>query len=220
MELITFTSITRDPTRVVRVMRLKLNEYYQIGERWYSKDELCWSPINRRSGMKWKDLYKIGISGSRRFTNPDLVGQYLEGYLRRHFDSIEDVVLLFGDAIGVDIAVERYCLRRGIKFLKLPARWLELDKSAGPIRNQYIVDLSNELLAFWDGISPGTKGTIRKAKRRGIPYKVFSVDKLRRILKVEPPVRIKVPKHASNRTAKRMAQWVRDANLKNFFTGE
>jgi len=133
---------------------------------------------------------------------------WLDKYIRTSFEATEDVVVITGGAIGVDLAVESYCERVGIMNLKIAARWLELGEvirrvpysermqrnPAGLIRNRHIIDLADEFYAFWDGESPGTAHAIKCAKKKsGMIQKVFSVKTLRRELGIRPPRRIKLP---------------------------
>ncbi len=54
------------------------------------------------------------------------------------------------------------------------ADWLQYGKAAGAIRNRVMLDANPDLvLAFWDGVSPGTKDTINEAERRGIPVEIL-----------------------------------------------
>lgn len=163
--------------------------------------------------MKWKELYKLGVTGSRKFPNPSNVVQYLERYIAKNFESTEDVVIITGNALGVDTEVEMMCVRRGIKNLIVNARWLELSVVAGPRRNEHIVALSNSILAFWDGSSKGTKDCIDKARLAGKEITVFSNADLIKELNVKPPVEIIVPKTASNKIAHRMREFVDDADI-------
>jgi len=152
--------------------------------------------------MRWKNLTKIIVCGSRKFKESDLAAAYMDRYIRRNFESTEDVVLLTGGAFGVDDAIERYCIRRGIKNFIFNARWNELAPSegvnpAGFIRNQHMVDLGQLCFAFWDGLSGGTMDTVRKAKRKGIPTKVIKVARLRKILGIKAPATLKIPNGTS-----------------------
>jgi hypothetical protein len=167
--------------------------------------------------MKWKDIYKIGVTGSRKFGNPSNAVQYIEQYIKKNFESTEDVVIITGGAIGVDAAIELMCMRRGIKNLIVYARWLELELVAGPRRNQHIVDMSNEVLAFWDGQSRGTKDCIQRVKKSGKEYKVFSNSDLIKLLRIKPPVSIVVPRHVTNTTAHKIRDLVDQADLTGFF---
>jgi len=53
------------------------------------------------------------------------------------------------------------------------ADWEAFGKAAGQIRNQKVVDDCEKLVAFWDGVSPGTKGAISMASKAGKLEKVF-----------------------------------------------
>lgn len=163
--------------------------------------------------MRWSKLRKIAVCGSRKFEEQDLATQYIDQYIRKNFKSTEDVVIITGGAVGVDAAIERYCFRRGIKNLIVHARWLELELVAGPRRNGHIVDLADQVFAFWNYKSTGTKDTITKTKERGKPCKVIGVKKLRKILKVKPPAKIYIPRKTSTRDAKRIRELVMDANF-------
>jgi hypothetical protein len=168
--------------------------------------------------MRWKDLTKIAISGSRKFEEPDLAAAYIDRYIRRNFESIEDVVLLTGGAPGVDDAIERYCIRRGVMNFVFYARWNELappygKNPAGVIRNQHIIDLAQEFFAFWDGNSPGTRDAINRAKAKGIPIKILQVERVRRILKIKPPSKLIVPNGVSPSLVRRIIRKDSISNL-------
>lgn len=167
--------------------------------------------------MRWKDLTKIAVSGSRRFPEKDLVTQYLDDYIRKNFESTEDVVIITGGAIGVDGAVELYCMRRGIKNLVIHARWLELERSAGPHRNVHIINLADEFFGFWDGKSEGTKNAIDLAKKKGIVTKILGPKGLRKALGVKPPVKIIIPNRTRTSDAHKMRELVAAADIKDLF---
>ena len=54
-----------------------------------------------------------------------------------------------------------------------PAATKRYSNPAGMIRNGEIVRLSDEVIAFWDGKSSGTRDTIQKAKAAGKSVRVF-----------------------------------------------
>ena len=47
-------------------------------------------------------------------------------------------------------------------------------KRAGILRNINMVNLTDEVIAFWDGTSAGTQFTITYAKERNKPIKVIT----------------------------------------------
>jgi hypothetical protein len=111
------------------------------------------------------------------------------------------------------------CIRLGLKNLSIPARWLSFDKAAGMIRNQYIVDLSNEMLAFWAGPginSPGTLGTIQLAKKSDKHLQVLQPKIMMKDLGYRPTY-IHLPPKIKTRDAHNIRKLVKDAKLENLF---
>lgn len=82
-------------------------------------------------------------------------------------------VVITGGARGVDITAETAAKKRGLEVMVHLADWETFGKAAGHIRNQKVVDDCDKLVAFWDGSSPGTKGTISLASKAGKLEKVF-----------------------------------------------
>lgn len=72
---------------------------------------------------------------------------------------------------GVDGFAKAWALDRGHEYIPCPPKaWVAKELFA---RNQVIVDRSNCIVAFWDGESPGTRDTLKKAKAVG--KQVFDV---------------------------------------------
>jgi YspA, cpYpsA-related SLOG family len=87
------------------------------------------------------------------------------GAIADRLSTIPADVIISGGATGVDAAAKRYALRYCIPYVEYPADWKNLGLRAGPIRNQQIVDDCTHLIAFWDGKSRGTQGSIKLARR-------------------------------------------------------
>ena len=103
---------------------------------------------------------KLGIVGSRTFNDYDKLKQVLSEKL--------PFVLISGGAEGADSLAERFADENKLeKVIHLP-NWNGEGKAAGFIRNARIVEDCDELVAFWDGVSRGTRDTIRKARKKGI----------------------------------------------------
>lgn len=101
--------------------------------------------------------------GSRTFSRLDLVTDTVKNLGR--------CVIISGGAEGVDITAEEEARRLGYPepVVYLP-NWKQHKRAAGMIRNRTIVEDSDGLVVFWDGVSPGTRGTIELAKKAGKPY--------------------------------------------------
>ena len=108
---------------------------------------------------------KIAVVGSREFTRLEEVRQFV-------FEQERDTVIVSGGAIGVDkVATETAAFYSMPYEVHLPD-WTKHGRSAGVIRNQIIVDAADEVVAFWDGKSRGTKHTIDYARLRRKPLRV------------------------------------------------
>lgn len=108
---------------------------------------------------------KIAIVGSRNLKIEDL-GQFLP-------QGVTEIVS--GGARGIDTCAAEYAKRNG---LKLTVFWPEYKKfgRAAPIeRNIKIVDYADSVIAFWDGMSKGTKFVIEECRRKGKSIRVFSL---------------------------------------------
>lgn len=88
----------------------------------------------------------------------------------------EPETIVHGDARGVDSIADRYARSRNIDRDVHPIPewvWEEVGATAGPMRNGYMVEQSDAVVAIWDGESTGTKDTLKQAETAGCPiYKV------------------------------------------------
>lgn len=64
---------------------------------------------------------------------------------------------------------EQYARAAGLPIERYSADWERYGKGAGPIRNQYMVDKADAMLALWDGVSRGTADTIQRAIDKKLP---------------------------------------------------
>lgn len=73
-------------------------------------------------------------------------------------------LIVSGGAIGADKLAEEFSEEFDIPKKIFKPEWEKYGKSAGFIRNKKIVEASDIIFAFWDGISKGTKSTINLAR--------------------------------------------------------
>lgn len=103
------------------------------------------------------------VVGSRGY--PDLL------QVRSFVDDLpSNTVVVSGGAQGVDRVAATAARKRGLAVLELSAPWSCDSKRAGFIRNCWLLELlppNQQVRAFWDGSSPGTRMMIRIAKGRG-----------------------------------------------------
>ena len=117
---------------------------------------------------------KLGIIGSRSFTNyEDLRNEILSYYDVSNIDYV-----VSGGAYGADQLGERFAKEFNIPVMIFEADWNTYGESAGFIRNQIIIDSSDEIIAFWDGSSPGTSDSINIAIKIFKPINIIDINNI------------------------------------------
>ena len=110
---------------------------------------------------------RVAIVGSRHFSEPDRVTEYVNGLPAR-------ASIITGSASGVDAAATKAARARGLGVQVMPASFDEMsDASRSAARNQRLVDACDVLVAFWDGTSKGTRATVERALDAGKEVHVF-----------------------------------------------
>lgn len=100
---------------------------------------------------------KTIIAGSRSITDANRLYPILDN----HLDTITEVVC--GYASGPDSIGAQWAIDRHIPISDFPAAWRPngvFDRSAGYKRNVLMGQYADQLIAFWDGESRGTKHMI------------------------------------------------------------
>lgn len=112
---------------------------------------------------------KIAIVGSRNYPDLEVVRQFVR-------EQPTTTCIVSGGAKGVDRAAEDEARRRGLEVEIHFPDWDVHGKSAGFIRNRAIVESADEVVAFWDGTSRGTKHSIDLAHKAGKPVRVIQSE--------------------------------------------
>jgi hypothetical protein len=111
-------------------------------------------------------MTRIAIVGSREYAATEKIEQFV-------WNLRPDTVIVSGGDRGVDRTAEQAARRRGLRTLIFRAEWTKYGKRAGSMRNELIVDNADEVVAFWDGWSPGTADTIRRARAARKPVRIM-----------------------------------------------
>jgi hypothetical protein len=118
----------------------------------------------------------ILVCGSRRFRGYRLVVEVVEA-----FDP--ETVVISGGAEGPDRWAASAASKCGMHVAVVRPLWHRYGKAAGHRRNAAMMRLSpSHVVAFWDGASAGTKGTIDLARAAGIPTTVYAEDGSSRLI--------------------------------------
>ena len=84
--------------------------------------------------------------------------------------------IISGGAKGIDTLAEKYADEHNIPKLIIKPEYEKYGIAAPLKRNEIIVDISDMVIAIWDGQSRGTKFVIDNCKQRGVPVTVFVVN--------------------------------------------
>ncbi len=140
--------------------------------------------------------YHLVISGGRRFTNyAAFFGVLAEHILTLSGKGIqaERIVIVEGGAPGTDALAKRFAESiDGLRHRQFPAAWGNLDApgavirrtrdgrpynaKAGHDRNLAMRVIAQEVIAFWDGISPGTGEMVKACEKAKIPLTLISYN--------------------------------------------
>lgn len=102
---------------------------------------------------------KLAVVGSRSIKAYDLSSLIPE----------ETTEIISGGAVGVDTLAEQYARRHNLKLTVFLPEYDLYGRRAPFIRNRFIVEECDEVLALWDGISRGTMFTVGYAEKIGKP---------------------------------------------------
>ena len=110
---------------------------------------------------------KVAVIGSR-----SLSVENLEQYLPENTEEI-----VSGGARGIDDCARDYALTHHLKLKEFTPDYHLYGRSAPLKRNIQIIEYADFVIAFWDGMSRGTKFTIGQCKKLGRAHKVYIVEK-------------------------------------------
>jgi len=120
--------------------------------------------------VRGRAAHRIIVAGSRDFEDRAFAFPRIAHMLSKVPNGFE---IISGGARGADTIGEEWAKSQLAACVRFPAQWDAYGKRAGHIRNALMGWYATHLIAFWDGVSPGTKGMIEFAKDNGLQVKVF-----------------------------------------------
>ena len=120
------------------------------------------------------EIKRVLIAGSRSFTNYEKLKKHIDFYVSKIKTNYQ-IIIISGGAKGTDLLGEQYAEENGFKIEKYLPDWKSYGKSAGIKINKIMVETSDYIICFWDGISKGTKSTIDYARQFNKPLRVKKV---------------------------------------------
>lgn len=104
------------------------------------------------------------VCGGRDYKDKVKVFDTLDSVLIKY----QELMIVTGSARGADLLAEEWAKSREIPYMGFPAMWKKYGKSAGMIRNKFMLETSkaSAVIAFSGGI--GTAGMIGLARKARI----------------------------------------------------
>ena len=116
--------------------------------------------------------FKVIIAGTRFFNDYSLLKETADRLLADKITAGYGIVIVSGGCAGADVLGERYAKENGYSIDRYPAEWQKYGRKAGIMRNAVMADNADALIAYWDGISRGTKNMIDEARKKGLAVRV------------------------------------------------
>ena len=113
--------------------------------------------------------YKIMVCGSRTISDKKLIFSKLDDMLLMH----PNMILISGGAKGVDSIGEEWAKSHRIFVEQYKPDWEKYGRGAGIVRNKIMVENSDFVIIFWDGVSKGTKSDIDFCKKLNKQYSLI-----------------------------------------------
>ncbi len=116
-------------------------------------------------------IKRVLIAGSRNYDNYREAKKYID-FCISNIRLKYTLVFVSGNCRGADSLGEKYAAENSFNLELYPADWNRFGKRAGPLRNKYMVEISDYIICFWDGKSRGTKSVIDFAQIFHKPLKI------------------------------------------------
>jgi hypothetical protein len=113
----------------------------------------------------------VAVIGSRSCNDISFVFSALDEVSKEH----PITKIISGGARGADSFGKMWADKYNIPTTIFYPNWVVYGKRAGFMRNIDIIENSEFVLAFWDGVSKGTRHSIEIAKDRKIPFIVLNI---------------------------------------------
>ena len=110
---------------------------------------------------------KVAIIGSRSWTDSAPIEKCVA-------ELPSDTTVISGGARGADQTAARRSKMRGLEVVVFKAKWALYGRYAGLRRNIEMAQACDRCVAFWDGMSPGTRHMISEVKKLGKPVEIIT----------------------------------------------
>lgn len=159
------------------------------GTPFYACSDCMKEELKKAFKMEYMKEYRVMICGSRTFKDYEMMKRTIihELNTRDITDREYDIIIVQGEANGADKLGKRFAIENGYMIEQYPALWTDLTKEpckikinkfghkynclAGLNRNKDMVEVSDLVIMFHDGVSKGTLDDLRLCKKYNKDFK-------------------------------------------------
>ena len=116
-------------------------------------------------------MSKVCVVGGREFKLRNYAYIKIKQYLLDN--EIYDPSFICGKARGADTVGEEFAYDHGHDFLEFPPDYSRYGRRAPLVRNTEMANITDHVIAFWDGESRGTKHMINASRKLGKKVVVY-----------------------------------------------
>ena len=121
----------------------------------------------------------IAVVGSRTYNDFKELSLFLHSYLNTH--KIEKPLFICGGARGADTLGKDFAIKNNFDYETFLPQWETQGDSAGTQRNIVMAHKADTVIAFWNGVSKGTRHMIRYSKSIGKNVIVIKFKEINKI---------------------------------------
>lgn len=109
-------------------------------------------------------MTRVLVCGGRDFNDV----AFFEDAMQRIHETYNITLVIHGAAKGADLLASEWAQARGISQTACPAAWGAYGKAAGPMRNQYMIDVHKPAIVVAFPGGRGTADMTQRAQRSGV----------------------------------------------------
>lgn len=121
---------------------------------------------------------RILICGSRDWKDSGRIGKFLDDFISEQNIEPCNLVIIHGACKGADYLAGLEAKQRNCQIVEFPANWAKFGLSAGPKRNQQMLDEGKPdiIIAFHPDLnkSKGTRDMLARAELKKIPIQIIT----------------------------------------------
>jgi len=117
--------------------------------------------------------FKVIIAGGRDFNDFPTLHATMDKLLEKQRET-HNITIISGGARGADTLGEKYAQLHHFKVIKMKADWKKHGKSAGFVRNNEMLKITQGVVCFWDKRSKGTKHMIDITTEANKPLRIIN----------------------------------------------